>query len=198
MPRHRPLYRAMLHYCRTLHTYFSMLATVLFVFFASTGFMLNHPVWFGLDNSRTTESTVSIPAEVIAAKDKLALVEFLRAHGVNGAVDKFDWPGEGEPFHVAFKSPKSQSDADITLPNGETHLTIETRGLPALLTRLHTAKDAGPIWRLFLDATALLLLLVCMTGLVLWQSLPKRRTVGSIAMVASVLAVALAYWLCVP
>src|ERR1700722_3473897 len=124
MPRHGPLYRAVLRYSRALHTYFSMFAAVLFLFFASTGFMLNHPVLFGLDNSRTTESTVSIPAEVISAKDKLALVEFLRAHGATGAVDKFDWPDEGEPFHVAFKSPKSQCDADISLPDGQTQLTI--------------------------------------------------------------------------
>jgi hypothetical protein len=198
MPRHRKVYRSMLHYSRTLHTYFSMLATVLFIFFASTGFMLNHPVWFGLDNSHTTDSTITIPDPVITAKDKLALVEFLRAHGATGAVDKFDWPGDGEPFHVSFKSPKAQCDADITLPGGETHLSIETHGLSGLITRLHTAKDAGPIWRLFLDATAILLLLVCITGLILWQSLPKRRMVGSIAMAMSVMAVVLAYWLCVP
>jgi uncharacterized protein len=188
----------MLHYARSLHTYFSMLATVLFIFFATTGFMLNHPVWFKLDNTRTTESNATIPAEVISAKDKLALVEFLRTHGATGAVDKFDWPADGEPFHVTFKSPKSECDADITLPGGETHLTIETHGVMGLITRLHTAKDAGPIWRLLVDATAVLLIFVCVTGLILWQSLPKRRTLGTIAMVMSVLAVGLAYWLCVP
>jgi hypothetical protein len=198
MPRHQPLYRAMLHYSRTLHTYLSMLATVLFIFFATTGFMLNHPVWFGLDNTRSTESTVSIPATVIASKDKLTLVEFLRANGATGAVEKFDWPGEGEVFHVSFKSPKSQCDADITLPAGDTRLTVETHGVLGLITRLHTAKEAGPVWRLLLDATAVLLILVCVTGLVLWQSLPKRRTIGSAGIVLSVLAVGVAYWLCVP
>ena len=48
-PVRRQGYRSMLHYSRMLHTYLSMLATVLFIFFASTGFMLNHPVWFHLD-----------------------------------------------------------------------------------------------------------------------------------------------------
>ena len=148
--------------------------------------------------TRSTEFTATIPEQVIAAKDKLALVEFLRAHGATGAVDKFDWPGDGEAFHVSFKSPRAQCDADISLPDGQTHLTVDTHGVPGLITRLHTAKEAGPVWRLFLDATAILLLLVCFTGLILWQSLPKRRLIGSMAMVLSLLAIGLAYWVCVP
>ena len=192
------LRRAALRHCRSLHTYLSMLATVLFLFFGATGFMLNHPAWFGLDDARTTETTVTVPAGAIDAKDKLAVVEFLRAHGATGAVEPFDWPGEGEPFHVGFKSPHAQCDADITLPGGETHLSVQTRNLAGLVTRLHTAKDAGAVWRRLLDATAVLLVLVCVTGLVLWQSLPKRRVVGTIGLTLSVLAVGLAYWLCVP
>ena len=198
IPRHRTLYRALLRHARTLHTYLSMLATVLFMFFAATGFMLNHPVWFKLDNSRTTEVTTTLPQALIAAKDKLALVEYLRQKGASGAVEKFDWPGDGEPFHVAFKSPRSQTDADITLPGGETRLSIETRGVAALLTRLHTSREAGPVWQLLLDATAFLLFSVSVTGLILWQSLPKRRRLGTLAMAACVTAIGLAYWLCVP
>jgi hypothetical protein len=43
-----------------------------------------------------------------------------------------------------------------------------------------------------------LLVLTCLTGLILWQSLPKRRTMGVVGLGLSVLAVVLAYWLCVP
>ena len=160
--------------------------------------MLNHPGWFGLDRTRTTESTLTVPAGPIATQDKLAVVEFLRAHGASGAVDPFDWPGDGEPFHIGFKSPRGQCDADITLPGGETRLSVQTRGVAGLLTRLHTSKDAGRAWRLIVDATAVLLVLTCATGLILWQSLPKRRVVGGVGLAISVAAVALAYWLCVP
>jgi len=197
-PRRGELRRAVLRYARSLHTYLSMLATVLFLFFGTTGFMLNHPGWFHLDDTRTVESSLTVPAGPIEAKDKLGVVEFLRAHGATGAVQPFDWPGEGEPFHIAFKSPHGQCDADITLPGGEAQLSVQTRGVAGLVTRLHTAKEAGPGWRLLLDATAILLVSVCVTGLILWQSLPKRRTVGLAGLVLSVLAVGLAYWLCVP
>jgi hypothetical protein len=197
-PRRHAVHRAILRHARTLHTYLSMLAAVLFLFFGATGFMLNHPGWFHLDDTRTVESTFTVPPGPIAAKDKLAVVELLRAHGATGAVQPFDWPGEGEPFSVAFKSPRSQCDADITLPTGETKLSVQTHGIAGLITRLHTARDAGRAWQLLLDATAVLLVLTCVTGLILWQSLPKRRTLGMAGLVLSVLAVGLAYWMCVP
>src|SRR4051812_5181998 len=97
--RHGSVYRSVLRYSRALHTYLSMLATLLFFFFGVTGFMLNHPAWFGLDDTRASQSTLTVPAQVMASKDRLALVEFLRSHGASGAVQQFDWPGEGEPFH---------------------------------------------------------------------------------------------------
>ncbi|MDB5328051.1 MAG: hypothetical protein JWM57_3620 [Phycisphaerales bacterium] len=196
--KHGPAYKALLRYSRALHTYASIFALITFTFFAVTGFMLNHSDWFGLDSTHDSESTLTIPADVLAGKDKLVLVEYLRAHGVTGAVQQFDWPDEGEPFHVAFKSPRSKSDADITLPTGETRLTVQTQGLPGLMTRLHTAKDAGRVWQLLVDATAIFLLFVCLSGLVLWQSLPKRRKTGIIAFAVSLLGIGLAFWLFVP
>jgi hypothetical protein len=172
-----------------------MLALVCFTFFAC---ILNHSTWFGLDNTQRVESNVTIPADALTAKDKLAVVEFLRQHGANGAVQPFDWPGEGEPFHIAFKSPRAQCDADITLPGGETHLTVESHRLAGMLARLHTAKDAGAVWRLLLDVTAATLLFVCVSGFVLWQSLPKRRRIGVAALGLSIAAVAAMYWIWVP
>lgn len=196
-PRHGAMYRSILHTSRAIHTYLSMLAIVLFVFFAATGFMLNHPGWFGIDDTDTRELTVTIPANVIDSRDKLALVEYLRTQGATGAVQPFDWPEDGDPFRVGFKSPRAQCDADITLPSRETALRIESRRLAGMLSRLHTARDAGQVWQLLLDITAALLILVSITGLILWQSLPKRRRWGFIAFVFSIASVAAAYFFCV-
>ena len=196
--KHSPAYKAVLRYSRALHTYVSMFALIAFTFFATTGFMLNHSDWFGLDSTHASESTLTIPADLLAKKDRLALVEYLRAHGVNGALQQFDWPDEGEPFHIAFKAPGSKSDADISLPDGETRLKVQTRGLLGMITRLHTAKDAGRAWELLVDAAAIFLLFVCLTGLILWLSLPKRRRTGVIAFVVSLSAIALVFWLFVP
>lgn len=199
MPKHHsPAYRAILRYSRALHTYVSMLMLLGFTFFAMTGFMLNHPTWFGVDKTRTVESELKIPVNVLASKDKLEVVEFLRGYGVSGMVQPFDWPEEGEPFHIAFKAPASQCDVDISLPGGEAHLATETHGLAGILTRLHTAKEAGRVWRVLIDVTAVLLLFVCASGVILWQSLPRRRKIGSAAVVLSILTIAIVYAVFVP
>lgn len=197
-PPKRTFYRRLLGWSRTLHTYLSMLAVVLFLFFGATGFMLNHADWFGLDATTSTTHELTLPEPTLQG-DKLALVEHLRATaGVTGAVEPFDWPGEGEAFHIAFKSPRSHADVDIAMETRLATITTETRGVAGLMTRLHTAREAGPTWQLLLDATAVLLVLASLTGLILWQSLPKRRVLGLVALVVSIGGVVGVYAMLVP
>ena len=197
--RERSFYRKLLQHSRTLHTYLSMLAVVLFLFFGVTGFMLNHAEWFGLDTTQTTTRDLPLNAGLISGKDKLALVEFLRAQGpVAGAVQPFEFPGEGEAFHLAFKSPRSQTDVDIDVSTSVASISTETRGVMGLLTRLHTARDAGLPWQLLLDATSILLVVASITGIVLWQSLPKRRALGFVALGVSAIAMVGVYVALVP
>ena len=194
---HHPVYRKILHWTRTLHTYLTMLALVMFLFFALTGFMLNHAEWFGLDETRTTTSELKLPAT--ALHDKLALVEYLRAEGhVSGAVQPFDLPGSEDPFHVAFKSPRSQMDVDVTPADGKATIETQTRGVAGILTNLHTAKYAGRAWQCVLDATAILLFLASLTGFLLWYALPKRRKLGLIGLAASIVLVIVFYLMLVP
>lgn len=197
---HHPLYRKLLHHSRTLHTYSTMLALILFCFFAVTGFMLNHSTWFGLDATRSTESEITIPPDVLAKKDKLAIVEYLRAHaGVTGAAQDFDLPtADDESFHISFKSPRSHSDVDITPADGSTKIATETRGVAGLMAKLHTAREAGPAWQLMLDVTSFLLLFASLSGFVLWYSLPKRRTLGLVGFAASIVLIVATYWWAVP
>jgi uncharacterized protein len=191
-------YRLLLKWSRTLHTYLSMLAVVLFFFFGATGFMLNHPHWFGVETTVTTESQTTVPQAIVEQQDKLMLVEHLRSTGVTGMVQPFDWPGEGEVFHLAFKSPSSQTDVDIDLTTRDALISTESHGLAGVVSRLHTAREAGPAWQLILDATSILLVLASLTGIVLWQSLPKRRTLGVVALGVSIAGVLAVYATLVP
>lgn len=195
---HRPISRTLLLLSRTLHIYLSMLGVVMLMFFGVTGFMLNHADGFGLEATRTDVSSTTIPVNVIQKQDKLMLVEHLRSTGVSGAVDPFDWPGEGEVFHLAFKSPRSHTDVDIDLPAGVAEITTQTRGVMGWLTRLHTAGEAGAGWRLLLDMTAILLVIASISGIVLWQSLAKRRAIGIAALMTAMVAIVLVYAMFVP
>ena len=104
---------------RTLHIYLSMLGLVLMVFFALTGFMLNHSEWFGLDRARTRTVEGALPAGLLTGPDKLAVVEKLRADfGARGAMDSFDV--QEDELRIAFKSPGRKVEAVIHRGNGTT------------------------------------------------------------------------------
>ena len=74
----RLLYRK---WSRTFHIYFSLLGLLMVLFFAVTGFVLNHDSWFGLDVSHVEKIEGAFPAAMLREPDKLAVVEKLREIG---------------------------------------------------------------------------------------------------------------------
>lgn len=197
--QHHPVYRKTLHWTRVLHTYVSMLGLILLLFFSTTGFMLNHDTWFTTE-AHESKSEITLPRNILTSKDKLTIVEYLRSHApVSGEVQPFDLPDENaDKLQVTFKSPRGQSICDIELKDGKTALTIETQGLAFLLGNLHKAKDAGAAWKWILDTTAILLFFLSISGFLLWFSLPKRRMLGLLSFVVSIVLVAVFYFVFVP
>jgi len=175
-------HRVLLKCARLVHVYLTMFGCLLILFFAVTGFMLNHEDWFGFEEALETKTTGTLPSSVLAARDKLALVELLRKDfNVRGPVEPFEL--DEEVLHVAFKSPGRRDDVEIQRADGQTTVTHQTQGVVALLTDLHRGKPAGPLWRLLIvDGVCVLLLIVSITGLVLWQSLRGRGRYGLLCM----------------
>jgi hypothetical protein len=182
---------------RSAHIYITMLALLLLLFFGATGFMLNHPDWFGLEEVRTSSRSGVLPQKMVDEGDKLAIVEKLRADfGALGALDSF----ETEPglLRVVFKRPGSRTEATIVRQSGKLESTTESHGMAAVLTDLHMGHGAGQGWRWVIDITSILLLSASFTGLFLWISLPRRRRVGLVALAVGLLASLLTYLLLVP
>lgn len=182
---------------RTLHIYLTMLALLLFLFFGVTGFMLNHPGWFGLEEVRTRTAEGVLPQKMVDDMDKLAIVEKLRAEfGAAGALESFEV--EPEHLRLTFKRPGHRTEATVDRRNGRLETVTESRGAAAVMTDLHMGHGAGGAWSAVIDGTSLLLLTASVTGLTLWLSLPRRRRVGITALAVGLLASALTYLLFVP
>jgi hypothetical protein len=190
-------YRLLLKSARTIHVYATLTGLLLILFFAVTGFLLNHEDWFHLSEPARHESKALVPTRLLADLDKLGVVEHLRNQGgVSGAVDAFDI--EEDTVKVVFKSPGRQTEALIQRASGATELVYETRGILGRLTDLHRGKESGPIWSLVIDGTCLLLLTVASTGLILWYSLRTRFHWGLAAMTLGVVLFASVYFLAIP
>lgn len=166
---------------RWLHLYLSMVSFVLVLFFAVTGLTLNHADWFD-DASMTTDHKGNLKANWISIDDsskinKLAIVEYLRAtHSLKGAVS--DFRIDPSECSVSFRAPGYTADAFVNRSTGAYQLTETRMGVVAIINDLHKGRDTGKGWSLVIDASAIFMVLVSATGLLLLLFLKKRRTNG--------------------
>ena len=178
---------------RTIHIYLTMSAFLLMMFFAVTGFILNHEDWLESQSvRRDTTATLAMP--MLTEPDKLAIVEKLRSDfGATGAVSTFDVdPGT---LHIEMKGPGRHTEADVDRKTGKMTLSVERKGLLMRLDDMHRGKDTGIQWRWMLDVSAGLLFLGSLSGILIWWALPRRRKWGIAALVGGTVIVAAVYWL---
>jgi hypothetical protein len=178
------------------------LAAVLF--FSVTGLTLNHPDWFfkGGEHTGRSEGRVDrswLRPDSSAGGDagrvaKLEVVEHLRAaHGVRGALAEFR-VDEAECL-VTFRGPGYAADAFLDRDTGRYTLTQTYHGAIALVNDLHKGRDTGPVWSAVIDASAVLLAAISLSGLVLLFYLKLRRGPGLVVALAGAAAVGAVVWL---
>ncbi len=162
---------------RWLHLYLSMFSFAVILFFAATGLTLNHAEWFP-DREVTTHHAGTVAAALLQPEpDKLGIAEFLRkTYKLQGAVS--DFRVEASEIAVSFRGPGYAADGFIELPGGHFEVTETRNGFVAVINDLHKGRDTGKGWSMVIDASAILLVLVSLTGLLLILFLHKRRTSG--------------------
>jgi hypothetical protein len=182
---------------RTIHIYISMLGLLSVIFFSATGIMLNHEEWFGFSTPHVVTREGSLLEGMDKEPDKLAIVEKLRKDfSATGAMDSFEI--DDDHLTVSFKSPGRHTDAKIQRADGHAEVRLESFGFNGRLVDLHRGTDAGPAWRFIIDATAVVLLITCATGLLLWCLVPKWRPLGLGALGVCLLGCAAVYFWLVP
>lgn len=164
---------------RWLHIYLSMVSFAIVLFFSVTGLTLNHAEWFG-NTEKTTRITGQMPHEWLGNDPaKLEIVEHLRsANKLHGAVS--DFRVDDDQITVSFKAPGYMADAAIDRKTNRYDVIEVRNGFIAVVNDLHKGRDAGTVWSMLIDASAILLTLVSLSGLLLLFFVYKRRTSGLI------------------
>jgi hypothetical protein len=183
-----------LKWSRTLHIYLTLIALVTLLFFAATGFMMNHAEWFENKTPRTSTDTVTIPQALLKG-DSLGIVEYLRKYEHAAGEAKVE-SGDME-IQVTFRSPGSSVDVRVNKETGYSEIVREYTGVYGVLSEMHRGKNTGDAWRLVIDITAVLVVLAIVTGFVMWTAMKKRRLYGILGLVLSTLAVAAIFFLAV-
>lgn len=168
---------------REAHIYLSMFALLVVGLFAATGFMLNHGEWFGVDDhgEQVVSFTVADDLPLDPADPTALAAAMHERYGVAGAMTAFE--NDGQELRLVFERPGRRDDVSIRLDDRSAERVTERAGLAGLLADLHTGKAAPRAWRLAMDAAAVCLLLVSVTGLVLsFKIIARRRRIGLIAL----------------
>ncbi|WP_321490013.1 PepSY-associated TM helix domain-containing protein [uncultured Hyphomonas sp.] len=164
--------------CRMLHAYLSAAAFILLIFFALTGFLLNHPQWFGAARVSGGESMVELDPQYLdqalnSPDAGKALAELVGATTpIKGAYQ------DGEVFedeaYLRFAGVKGTTDIVVDIEAASAEVEVSRANLTSILHDLHRGKDAGPVWKRLIDVTAILIIAMSLAGLILFLSLRFR------------------------
>ena len=81
---------------------------------------------------------------------------------------------------VSFKGPGYAADAFVDRKTATYEITETRMGLVAIVNDLHKGRDTGAVWAQVIDLSAVLMMLVSVTGLTLIFFLHKRLALGTV------------------
>lgn len=160
---------------RTFHVYVSMGCMLVVAFFALTGLTLNHPTW-SLGSTSTTTRQGTVPAGAIDGTnvDFLAISEYVRdAFGVNGKVKGYG--ADGANGHIDYAGPGYSASVTFSMTDASLTTTVTQGDLLAVLNDIHKGRDTSNRWSWAIDASAVLLLVITITGIAIQVFQRKRR-----------------------
>jgi hypothetical protein len=179
------LTREVASWTRWLHIYLSMFSFASLLFFAVTGITLNHTSWIEGQqkveqiDGQLTAFWVSMDSTAV---DKLEIVEYFRnTYAIKAKLT--DIITDESECSVSFKGPGFAADAFIDRVTGKYELTITRSGAIAILNDLHKGRDTGTAWAWLIDISAVLMILVSLTGFLMIFFL-KRKMINGLILTA--------------
>jgi hypothetical protein len=174
-----------------------MVSFAILFFFAVTGLTLNHQDWFAGQPHTVVYKGAINRAWLGSNVAKLEIVERLRrAHGIKAGLG--DLQIDDGQITVSFKGPGYTADAVVDRATGSYELTETRMGWGAVINDLHKGRDAGRVWGMLIDASAIFMTLVSVTGVVLICFLTKWRRSGLILLGAGAAVCCVLYLMFVP
>jgi len=181
----------LLKWLRKMHGWIGLWGAVLGLLFGSTGILLNHRAVLRIPAAQVQESTVQVPLPSPAPASPQALAAWLKtslklepdprkvlleparpvAWGDQSMVQPARWS-------ASFTSPSGGVQAEYWVGNGYVTLKRSDNNLFATLGNLHKGVGMGVGWILLVDTLAGSIILLSLSGVVLWALTNRKRTIG--------------------
>lgn len=181
---------------RTIHLYSATLMLAAMLFFSVTGVTLNHPDW--LSQTQTTLTEAQLPEALMQTLDAARSVQgfpssvldwLQREQRVDGQRVSVDWNVAEELLLIDIQQPGGYTLTEIDLVSGLVVIEQRHGSWVQVLNDLHKGRYVGELWKVFIDVSALIMVVFTLSGF--WLILPQKRRRQSLLGVALAGTVAL-------
>jgi hypothetical protein len=190
----------LLRWLRKVHGWIGLWGAALGLLFGVSGVLLNHRAILKIPAAQVQESMVQLPLPIPAPESAKAMAHWLRSE-LNldrEAMRVREEPARPaqwgdktviQPAHwaMAFTSPRSSVQVDYWVGNPTVTLKRGNNNVFATLNNLHKGVGLGIGWVLLVDTLAGSIVLLSLTGVVLWTGLNRKRTVGAVIGIGSLM-----------
>lgn len=177
---------------RTLHTWSGLWVSGFVLVFGITGLVLNHRYTLKLPIEKTVSHTLNIAVpptsrnspETMTAwlQDRFSFTPAERPRHKTFPAEQVDWDGvklEQPPrWNIQLRAPTRSIEADYFVAATHVRITLTNATPIGIFTRLHMAIGADAYWVLLSDSIAAGLVMLSLTGLLLWSKLLRPRWTG--------------------
>ncbi|ACR30407.1 PepSY-associated TM helix domain-containing protein [Burkholderia glumae] len=191
---------------RKVHGWVGLWGAVLGLMFGVTGFVLNHragPLRISPGLPQVSEVQLALPGAPPATPAKLEawLRQQLRFdHGSSRirreAAQAVAWGDRSivqpEHWQITLFRPGANVTAEYWVGSRSVALKRTDNALMTTLTNLHRGVGMSVVWVLVMDTIAGAMILLSLTGVLLWTELNRRRTIGAVLVGASIAAALIA------
>ena len=190
-----------LKWLRKVHGWIGLWGAVLGLLFGATGILLNHRATMKITVGAPTVSTVQMPVQATQFRSPRELAGWLHTElqldrpatrVMRDPAGPVTWGNQSviqpELWKVRFNSPNYLVSAEYW--KGGTFVSVERhhQGIIATLKGLHRSTGASVGWILLVDSIAGSMILLSLTGVILWTELNRRRTIGAVILMVSIAA----------
>ncbi|MBC8748292.1 MULTISPECIES: PepSY-associated TM helix domain-containing protein [Paraburkholderia] len=200
--RQRSRRASVIKWLRNVHGWVGLWGAALGLLFGATGFFLNHrggPLRVLTGEPQVSVMQVPLPQPAPQTPRELAkwLEQELKIGGSPGRMQKepehpVAWGDRSvvqpEHWQLNFASPKQNTSVEYWVGNNTVTVKRSANTLLAMLTNMHKGVGLSVGWVLLIDTLAGSLILLSLTGVLLWTELNRRKTVGLLLVVGSIAA----------
>lgn len=187
-----------IRWLRKIHGWIGLWGAVMGLLFGASGILLNHRAVMKIPAAQSQETNVQLPLPNPAPENVDAMAKWVQQQLAleNVVVKKKEDPSKTvawgdktlkQPAHwmMSFTTPKMNVQADYWVGNSMVNAKRSDANFFAMLNNLHKGVGMSVAWVLLADTMAGSILLLSLTGVILWTQLNRRRVVGAVIVGAS-------------